>query len=217
MSQLPTSWKNGDFVSRGVTPFFGPLRVPDILHQGAPSPPAAHSPSPQPVIHGLSDYPASGYPVLQLRQYSRPPAAAPRQMGDKPRGCAMDEIPYPDFFLHPTQVLHRQYEAVRAVFVEHRPLPEVAQHFGYSYGGLRNLVADFRARCRTGQAPPFSPNRAAVAHPSRSPGQRPLNRKLPLSPTAASSPSPRDAACAAAWPGSSCSCPSWRDCTSAPW
>jgi hypothetical protein len=129
----------------------------------------------------------------------------------------MDEIPCQDFFLHPTQVLHRQYEAVRAVFVEHRPLPEVAQHFGYSYGGLRNLVADFRAHWRTGQTPPFSPNPAAVAHSSRTPGHRPVNRKPPPSRTAANFPSPRDAACTAAWPGSSCSCPSWHDCTSTPW
>ena len=76
----------------------------------------------------------------------------------------MDHLSCQDFFLHPTQVLHRQYEAIRAVFVEHRPLPQVAQQFGYSYGSLRNLVADFRARYRIGQAPPFSPNRPAVAH-----------------------------------------------------
>lgn len=99
----------------------------------------------------------------------------------------MDDITCQDFFLRPTQVLHRQYEAVRAVFVEHRPLPEVAQHFGYSYGGLRNLVADFRARCRTGQAPPFSLNRAAVVHPIPTRTRRRVNRKPPPSRTAANS------------------------------
>jgi hypothetical protein len=127
------------------------------------------------------------------------------------------DTPYQDFFLRPTQALHRQYEAVRAVFVERRPIPEVAQQFGYSYGGLRNLVADFRAHCRAGQAPPFSPNHAAGAHPTPTRTRHPVNRK-PLPPRiAANSPSPPDAACAPAWPGSSCSCHCWHACTSMPW
>ena len=99
----------------------------------------------------------------------------------------MDDIPCQDFFLHPTQVLHRQYEAVRAVFVEHRPLPQVAQQFGYSYGGLRNLVADFRACCRTSQTPPFSPHRAAGAHPIPARARRRVNRNPQPSPTVANS------------------------------
>jgi hypothetical protein len=129
----------------------------------------------------------------------------------------MDEFPCQDFFLRPTQVLHRQYEAVRAVFVEHRPLPEVAQQFGYSYGGLRNLVADFRARCRTGQMPPFSRNRAAAVRAVPAPGRRRANRRPPPSPTAANCPSPRGVVCAAAWPGSSCSYRSWHGCISTRW
>jgi hypothetical protein len=129
----------------------------------------------------------------------------------------MDDIPCQDFFLRPSQVLHRQYEAARAVFVEHRPLPQVAQQFGYSYGGLRNLVAGFRARCRTGQAPPFSPNRPAVAHAVPARTRRLVSRRPPPPRIAVNSPSPRGAACAPAWPGSSCSCRSWHACTSTPW
>jgi hypothetical protein len=129
----------------------------------------------------------------------------------------MHDTPCHDFFLRPTRILHRQYEALRAVFVEHRPLPQVAQQFGYSYGGLRNLVADFRARCRAGQAPPFSPNRPAVAHPSPARARRPADRRPPPSRTAATSPSPPDVACAAARPGSSCSCRSWHAWASTPW
>jgi hypothetical protein len=110
----------------------------------------------------------------------------------------MDDISCQDFFLHPTQVLHRQYEAVRAVFVEHRPLPQVAQQFGYCYGSLRNLVADFRARCRAGQAPPFSPNRPAVARPPSAQPRRLVSRRRPPPRTAASSPSPQGVACAPA-------------------
>jgi hypothetical protein len=62
-----------------------------------------------------------------------------------------------NFFRQPTQPLHRRYEVLRAAFVEHRPLQEVAQQYGYRYGSLRNLVARFRAQCRSGQGPPFSP------------------------------------------------------------
>jgi hypothetical protein len=67
----------------------------------------------------------------------------------------MDNRPGHDFFAHPTQTLHRRYEALRAVFLDQRPLTEVAQQFGYRYGSLRNLVAQFRAQCRTGQIPPI--------------------------------------------------------------
>jgi hypothetical protein len=83
------------------------------------------------------------------------------------------------FFADPTGTFHRRYEALRAVFLEQRPLTEVAQRFGYRYGTLRNLVAEFRAQWRTGQFPPFSPprrtddpgTRGAIAH-RRSPTPR---------------------------------------------
>jgi hypothetical protein len=89
--------------------------------------------------------------------------------------------------------------------VEHRPLPQVAQQFGYSYGGLRNLVTDFRACCRTSQTPPFSPHRAAGAHPIPARARHRVNRNPPPSLTVANSPSPQGVACAAVWPASSCS------------
>jgi hypothetical protein len=60
------------------------------------------------------------------------------------------------FFLEPQQTLHRRYEALRAVFVDQQPQMDVAKRFGYTYATLRRLVSDFRAQCRTGQAPPFS-------------------------------------------------------------
>jgi hypothetical protein len=75
----------------------------------------------------------------------------------------MDHRSGHDFFAHPTQTLHRRYEALRAVFLDQRPLTEVAQQFGYRYGALRNLVAQFRAQYRAGQVPPFSPLRITVA------------------------------------------------------
>jgi hypothetical protein len=75
----------------------------------------------------------------------------------------MDDSGCHDFFAHPTPTLHRRYEALRAVFLDHRPLTEVARQFGYRQGTLRNLVARFRAQCRTGQIPPFSPLRLTDA------------------------------------------------------
>src|SRR5260370_16253249 len=66
------------------------------------------------------------------------------------------------FFAHPSSTLHRRFEALRAVFFDHRPLTEIARQFGYRYGTLRNLASQFRAQCRAGQTPLFSPPRLAV-------------------------------------------------------
>jgi hypothetical protein len=48
------------------------------------------------------------------------------------------------FFLAPNERLHRQYEALRAFFVEELPSAEVAQRFGYSPGSFRVLCHQFR-------------------------------------------------------------------------
>jgi hypothetical protein len=48
------------------------------------------------------------------------------------------------FFLEPTQARHRQYEALRAYFVEQRSGPEVARAFGYTPGSFRVLCHHFR-------------------------------------------------------------------------
>jgi len=48
------------------------------------------------------------------------------------------------FFLAPEKPLHRQYEALRAFFVEGQPSHEVARHFGYSPGAFRVLCHEFR-------------------------------------------------------------------------
>jgi hypothetical protein len=47
-------------------------------------------------------------------------------------------------FLRPTNATHRQYEALRAFFVEGRPATEVAQRFGYTPGSFRVLACLFR-------------------------------------------------------------------------
>ncbi len=48
------------------------------------------------------------------------------------------------FFLAPNERLHRQYEALRAFFVEELASAEAAQRFGYSSGSFRVLCHQFR-------------------------------------------------------------------------
>jgi hypothetical protein len=47
-------------------------------------------------------------------------------------------------FLEPTNATHRQYEALRAFFVDELPGIEVARRFGYTPGSFRVLVHQFR-------------------------------------------------------------------------
>lgn len=54
-------------------------------------------------------------------------------------------------FLEPTTPRHRQYEALRAFFVERLPSAEAARRFGYSSGAFRVLCHAFRR----GQVPDF--------------------------------------------------------------
>lgn len=48
------------------------------------------------------------------------------------------------FFLQPANSTHRQYEALRAYFVEQLPSAEVARRFAYSPGSFRVLTHQFR-------------------------------------------------------------------------
>jgi len=61
-------------------------------------------------------------------------------------------------FLTPENSNHRQYEALRAYFVERLPASEVAQRFGYTVGSLHQLAHQFRQ----------DPHRQFFAEPSRS-------------------------------------------------
>lgn len=47
-------------------------------------------------------------------------------------------------FLRPSNATHRQYEALRAFFVDRLPAQEAAKRFGYSYGSFRILCHEFR-------------------------------------------------------------------------
>ena len=48
------------------------------------------------------------------------------------------------YFLEPTLVAHKQYEALRMYFFEDRPAREVAREFGYTYRAFTSLVSNFR-------------------------------------------------------------------------
>ena len=55
-------------------------------------------------------------------------------------------FPEARFFLEPTNPLHRQYEALRAYFVEGLSSAEAAHRFGYTTGAFRVLCHQFRHR-----------------------------------------------------------------------
>ena len=70
----------------------------------------------------------------------------------------MDDTPCCRFFLDPSCAPQRQYEALRAVFIDHCRQKDVAQRFGYDYGAFRQLVGQFRADLRregSGRSGPF--------------------------------------------------------------
>lgn len=58
------------------------------------------------------------------------------------------------FFLEPTNSTHRQYEALRAYYVEGLSSAEAARRFGYTPGSFRVLCHEFR---RTSQREFFRP------------------------------------------------------------
>jgi transposase len=80
----------------------------------------------------------------------------------------LDDTPYREFFARPTQPNHRRYEALRAVFLDGRSQKDVAEHFGYRYSTLRQLVYEFRRHgLNSGETSPFFVSRTADARPRR--------------------------------------------------
>ena len=69
----------------------------------------------------------------------------------------MDDAAYQRFFSQPTQTYHRQYEALRAVFMDGRSQADVAEEFGFQYRSLRQLIYEFRQSCNVGLAFSESP------------------------------------------------------------
>jgi hypothetical protein len=74
------------------------------------------------------------------------------------------------FFHSPREPLHRQYEALRAFFVDHLPSAEAAQRFGYSSGSFRVLCHQFR----------HDPEKRAAFFRQLLPGRRPAPARDPV-------------------------------------
>ena len=83
-----------------------------------------------------------------------------------PLGAPKDLITCQRFFLEATQPKQRQYEALRAYFVDGRSSPEAARAFGYSVGSFRVLCHHFRREV----SPEFfvTPRRGPLAQPKKS-------------------------------------------------
>src|SRR5262245_21456546 len=71
-------------------------------------------------------------------------------------------------FLEPSNATHRQYEALRAFFVEGLPAAQAAARFGYTPGSFRVLVHRFRQDPQRlffqppAKGPPTAPKKEAV-------------------------------------------------------
>jgi hypothetical protein len=78
----------------------------------------------------------------------------------------MDDTLCRQFFLRPTQPLHRRYALLRAFFVEGRSQAELAVQFGLSPQTVQSLVRDFRAQVRAGAVPPFFGSPASAGRPA---------------------------------------------------
>ena len=113
----------------------------------------------------------------------------------------MDDPRFQQFFVDPQQTSQRRYEAIRAVILEGQPLQAAATRFGFAYGSLRNLVAQFRACIRQGRTPPFSSRCHAAGPPTNQRNRVPID--LP-SPIAGCSLSTETARSTPAWRGCSC-------------
>src|SRR5437667_12649367 len=78
------------------------------------------------------------------------------------------KLTFSHHFLEPSNVRHRQYEALRAYFVEGLPSAEAAARFGYSPGSFRVLVHEFRQ----------DPARAFFRTPAKGPQTAPKKDRL---------------------------------------
>src|SRR4051794_12644641 len=82
-----------------------------------------------------------------------------------PNGLTAD--PHARFFPAPETPLQRQYEALRAYFVEQRPSRELARRFGYTPGSFRVLGHQSRHDPAQRAAPSAGAGPGAHAAPAR--------------------------------------------------
>src|SRR6185503_13940860 len=99
--------------------------------------------------------------------------------------AGMDDTLCQLFFNQPDCPAQRQYEALRAVFVDGTSQKDAAARFGYDYDAFRQLVQRFRHDCAAGTPPPFSTRSAVADRPGR-PADLPPSPTCPTTPTPAS-------------------------------
>jgi hypothetical protein len=93
----------------------------------------------------------------------------------------MDYARCRQFFLDAdSATYHRQYEALRAIFVDGLPQNDVADKYGYTHGSMRQLVHQFRAAIRSDSPPPFFRSRGSEGRRTSMPTARPDRQRPPL-------------------------------------
>ncbi len=55
------------------------------------------------------------------------------------------------FFLEPSSIAQKQYEALRMYFLEGKTARETARKFGYKYRGFTTIVTEFKKKYKTGK------------------------------------------------------------------
>jgi hypothetical protein len=79
----------------------------------------------------------------------------------------MDDTAIQRYFSQPTHTYQRQYEALRAVFLEQRSHKEVADQFGFKQSAMRQLVYEFRKNFSADASPFFRPSPSVALPQSR--------------------------------------------------
>jgi len=95
--------------------------------------------------------------------------------------AAMDLARCRRFFLDAdSATYHRQYEALRSIFVGGLPQNDVADKYGYTHGSMRQLVHQFRTAMRSDSPPPFFRSRGSAGRRTSMPTDRPSRLRPPL-------------------------------------
>jgi hypothetical protein len=81
------------------------------------------------------------------------------------------------YFVEPTRPYQRQYEALRAFFVERQNTVEIAARFGYRIASIRSMISRFRRCCQRGEIPPFLRSLYEAEGPAQATPRMPLGPK----------------------------------------
>jgi hypothetical protein len=77
----------------------------------------------------------------------------------------MDAARCRHFFLDAdSATYHRQYEALRSVFVDRLTQKDAADKYGYTHGSMRRLVHRFRSAIHSDSPPPFFKSQGSADH-----------------------------------------------------